>query len=185
MKIKAVMFSVLFAMFMVSGVQASEVDTFNVSGSYGQTGYATSSEGWSSVTVSVDGSGVDRTAILMHVSYSYLTGAYNYWRGAIPAEYVVSTGMDGISVNINTCDVDFRAGCGQVAVSVRADVPASGWIDNGVTQSNYGDFIYRVVGSRTTRFASSEGTVNGVPANSSRAFMVKGTDVTVDVTVGQ
>jgi hypothetical protein len=165
--------------------QAASTDTFVVSGTYGQSGYVyTPGMGSASATVSISGAGVNQTATLMHWSNDPTNG-YQYWRGLIPMDAVTSTGIAGISVTIDTCEVDNRAGCGYVDLSVRSDVPASGWVDNGVNEITSTGYIYRQVGSRIVRFASSTGSVNGIPVDSTRAFMSKGTDVTISVTTGE
>lgn len=179
-----VLSSVLAAALVAPLSQASETDTFVISGTYGQTGYVyTPGVGSAAATVSINGTGPDATATLM--AWSSSADGYKYWRGNIPVESIVSTGIDGISVSINTCEINNTAGCGQVDFSVRADVPASGWIDNGVAEYTGNGFVFRQVGSRVTRFASSTGYVNGVSVDNTRAFMVKGNDVTISVTVGQ
>lgn len=180
MDIKSFLLSGIISAALVSPmVQAAEADTFVVSGTYGQTGYvSTPGMGSASATVSISGQGTNQSATLMHWSNDSTNG-YQYWRGLVPVAAVTSTGIDGISISINTCEVDNRAGCGYVDFSVRSDTPASGWVDNGVNQTTGTGYIYRQVGARTVRFASSTGSVNGVPVDNTRAFMGKGTDVTI------
>ena len=185
MNIKSIVFSGVISAALLSTIaQAAETDTFVVSGTYGQSGYVNTPDvGSASATVSIDGAGVNQTATLMH--YSYSAEGYKYWRGNIPVESVTSTGMDGISVSVNTCEIDNRYGCGQVDLTVTSDTPASGWVDNGVFQYTGIGYIYRQVGARTVRFASSTGNVDGIPLDNTRAFMSKGTDVTITVTTGE
>jgi hypothetical protein len=176
-----VLSGVLAAALAAPMAQAAETDSYVVSGSYGQSGYVyVPGVGSGAATVSISNDG--QTATLM--AWSSTAEGYKYWRGDIPASAVVSNGINGISVSINTCEVDNRAGCGPVDLTVTADVPASGWVDNGVNQFTADGFIYRQVGARTVRFASSTGSVNGVPLDNTRAFMSKGSDVTISVTTG-
>lgn len=185
MKIKLLVLSSVLSVFLLASIaQAAETDIFVVSGTYGDTGYVyTPGYGSAAATVAINGAGAGATATLM--AWSYSPDGYKYWRGNIPVESVTSTGIDGISVSINTCEISNTGGCGQVDFSVRADVPASGWTDNGVFSYTGNGYVSRQVGERTVRFASSTGYVNGIPVDSSRAFMVKGDEVSISVTVGE
>ena len=180
---KSIVLSTILAAALAAPIaQAATTDTYVVNGNEGQTGYVyTAGVGSAAATVSFDPA--TGTANLM--AWSYSAAGYMYWRGNIPASSVTSNGMNSISVSVNTCEINNTAGCGQVDVTVTADVPANGWVDNGVSAYTGNGFIYRQVGSRSVRFASSTGSVNGVPVDNTRAFMIKATDVTVDVTVGE
>lgn len=56
------------------------------------------------------------------------------------------------------------------------------WKTNGVSQYNWGDIIYQVIGGISTFAASTTGTVNNVDVTSSHAYMGKYTNVSVEVT---
>ena len=118
---------------------------------------------------------------MFHYSYSPSTG-YNGWSGSIPVDAVTVTGVASISVNIDTCSVSNTAGCGPVYFTVTTNEPASGWIDNGSRQYDWGNVIYREAGNRQVRFSSSAGSVHGIPVNSNNAFMGKFNEVTISVT---
>ena len=167
---------------LFTSVAHSEViDQLVSSGQYGQASANYGGDiGWASATVSVDGNGVNRTAHLFHVSYSPATN-YNYWSGNIPANAVTVKGVNSISVNIDTCTVQYIAGCGPVSLTVTTDQPASGWIDNGVIQYDWDGVIYREAGARQVRFSSATGSVHGVPLDTTRAYMGKYNEVSITV----
>jgi hypothetical protein len=174
-------FAVIFG---TSVAHAAVVDQYVSSGQYGSASANNGGAvGWANATISTDGSGVNQTAHLFHVSYSPNTG-YNYWSGDIPVEYVTVTGVASISVSVDTCTVNNVSGCGQVDLTVTTDEPATGWIDNGVREYDWNGVIYREVGARQVRFSSATGSVHGIPLNTSRAFMGKFNEVTITVTTG-
>jgi hypothetical protein len=176
--------SIAAVVLSASTVQAAEVDVMKLSGQFGQAPYTASEQGWANATVSVQGNGVNRTAHLFHVSYEYATNTYKYWSGKIPVENVTVKGVSSISVDIDTCEVNYTPSCGYVNFTVATDEPASGWIDNGVRKFQYDGYMRNEVGARQVRASSSTGTVNGLSVDNARAFSGKYEEVTIEVTVG-
>lgn len=164
---------------------AAETHIMTMKGQYGQFGYTPTADGWVAGSVSVYGTGQDKTAFMFHTSYTYADG-YKFWRGNIPVEAVSQVGVSSIAVNVNTCDVEplNMPGCGPVSFTVTTDEPATGWIDNGVSSYSYNDFMYQAVGARQVRFSSAIGSINGSAFNTSRAYMGVYNDVTISITVG-
>ena len=182
-KLSTILSCALVISFFTSVAQsAADVEQVVLSGQFGQVSANNYGNlGWANATVSIEGNGVNRTAFLVHASDSPSTG-YNLWRGSIPADAVTVTGVASISVNIDTCSVSNIDGCGPVYFTVTTNEPASGWIDNGTRQYNWGNVIYREAGSRQVRFSSSTGSIHGIPVNNSRAFMGKYNEVTISIT---
>lgn len=171
-------------LFAAASVNAAEVNLFKAKGEYGQVPYTyTPGIGWANGTVSVDGSGENRTANLFYASYTVANG-YNFWRGDIPVDAVTVNGVDQISVEIDTCSISNVGGCGYVNFSVRKDVPAGGWINNGAWRVDYDDYHAVYSGNSQVRYASSTGEILGIPVDNSRAFIGKMNEVTIEVTVG-
>jgi len=178
---------VLGLMFVLSmgAAHAAETYVMNVHGQYGQVYYTRTDSGWVSGMVSVDGSGVNQTAFVFATSYSQADG-YKFWRGNVPVSAVTVNGISSISVDVDTCAVEpiNMRGCGYLNFTVTTDEPATGWIDNGVVHYSYGDYIQTSAGARQVRASSAEGSINGQAFSSSRAFMVKSSDVNIQITVG-
>jgi len=166
---------------LIPAVHAEVIDQVVSSGQYGQASANNTGDiGWAAATVSIEKNGINRTAHLFHVSSSPSTG-YNYWTGNIPVDAVIVNGVNSISVNIDTCSVNYIAGCGPVYLTVTTSEPATGWIDNGVRQYDWNGVIYREAGARQVRFSSATGSVHGVPIDTTRAFMGKYNDVSITV----
>lgn len=169
--------------FVVLSVNAAETSLFKVNGQFGQVPYTYNAGSWASGAVSVEGTGLNQTAFLYYTAYSPSAG-YKFWRGNIPVEAVTVTGIAGISVEIDTCTVSATVGCGYVNFRVATNEPASGWVNNGVWGYDYNGYIARYAGASQSRSATSTGTILGLSANNSRAWMGTMDDVTVEVQVG-
>lgn len=169
--------------FFVLSVNAAETNIFKVNGQFGQVPYTYNNGSWASGAVSVDGAGINRTAFLYYSAYSPTMG-YNSWRGSIPVEAVTVKGVASISVDIDTCTVSADAGCGYVNFIVETNEPASGWINNGVWGYDYDGYIARYVGASQSRSSTSTGTILGVSADNTRAWIGTMDDVTVEVQTG-
>ena len=137
--------------------------------------------------VSVDGSGINQTAFLWYVVINEYTNGdivIQSWQGDIPVDTVQVTGVASMSVEIDTCTVSNVAGCGYVDFAVTTE-PGTPEISNTAFGWNLGGIIYRSVGARQVRAASSVGTVLDYPLEtSSYAFMSKASEIEVIVTVG-
>jgi hypothetical protein len=174
------------ALLAITGfANAAETYVDTISGQYGQVRYTPTAEGWVYANVFVDGAGVNRTAKLNYVSYSFVDG-YKAWFGSIPEYTVVTTGVSSISVDVDTCAVEpvNSRGCGPVNFTVSTSEPASGWVNNGVVAYEYSDLMVRYVGANQVRESSASGMINGQTFDNARAFSGTSDNVYVQVTVG-
>lgn len=180
---------IVFALaLMVSSFAAQAAETYleTINGQYGQVGYTRTAEGWVSATVYVDGEGINRTASMFTVSYSYVDG-YKFWRGSLPNSTVTTNGVSSISVDVDTCALEpvNAPGCGYNSFTVTANTPANGWINNGVVSYEYSDLLVRYVGASQVRMSTGEGIINGQSFTGARAFTGTSDNVYVQITVGQ
>lgn len=152
--------------------------------------FAQVSANGTSIGVTVEGAGTNQIVKVFVYNYTYGVGG-NYWSGTIPNDTVVVNGIASISVNIpNTCDYPARSTFGSDACfAVNATFTKNDylWKTNGVTRYGYGDLMWEIIGGIVTYSATSTGTVTSMGGTvnsdlgSTRAYMGKYTDVTVNV----
>lgn len=172
----------------VSAAHAALIDQSTTASSE----YAQVYQNGTSIGVTIEGAGVTRVVKMYVYNYTYGVGG-NYWSGVVPNDAVVDNGIASISVNIaNTCDTvnTTTATFGSdTCFAVNATFTKNDylWKTNGVTQYQWGDIIYQIIGgisafsaTATGTVTSSNGTVN-TDISSSRAYLGKYTDVSIQV----
>ena len=145
-------------------VQAELLDQFSVANSE----FANANKNGTvrtSVSLLVEGAGVERKVSLSHSQYSYTQGIDNYWRGDIAASDVTVNGIGQISVNVNTCAYTANRTWGEDACG-RIDVTFTKgnflWRTNGSTTFDWAPLTNTIIGGVTTFSADVSGFVKGV-----------------------
>ena len=170
------------ALALNSAAQAGIIDQSTTSSA----GFSQVYQNGTSVNLTIEGAGANRTVNLAISSYTYGVGS-TYWSGEIPADAVVVNGIAQVSVNVDTCTLEPKVSygdypCGMVDMTfTKADYL---WKTNGVTQYTYGDITYQLIGGISTFSAAASGTVRGVEINATNAYMGKYTDVSITVSTG-
>lgn len=147
-----------------------------VSGTYGQA-FTYSGGTYAGINISMDDSGEARLVTYYHTP----SDGYKLWYGTIPSSAVKVDGVDGIAVQINTCDVNNVDGCGEVDAKVQMDPKAGGFITNGETHYTWDNVIIQVAGPIQVHNANSTGYINGIPLDDARAYIGKYNTASIEV----
>lgn len=137
-----------------------------------------------SVYLNIGHEGVSGKTHLIYSTYTPSSG-YLYWNGIIPASAIETTGVNSMSINVDTCAVQATYACGVVDVTVIRDAASVPLLNSGLSQMMYGGILYQTAGSFTTYTADASGTVNGLSfSTTNRAWIGRYNNIAVTVSSG-
>jgi hypothetical protein len=183
MKITKILGTIAMVTSSIAIISAAKAATIDQS-TTGSSEFASVYQNSTSINLTIEGAGVNRVVTLAVSNYTPGVGS-SYWKGIIPNDAVVANGIAKVSVNVaDTCDLEAISTYGSdYCYSVDATFTKNDylWKTNGVTQYNWGDILYQVIGGVSTFSAAATGAVNDVDISSPRAYMGKYNDVNIIV----